>query len=157
MEQVKCAFCQEDPMEWTHSGTNLFKEYSEAQHNRESLESLAIFMQRIIFKFAVCCGRVEVQMTNKMTARENMSIFGITELKLDSTALPHISAKDRSNDTAGVSQSGVMLDREEDLEMDILQKFAIQAIIYKEVELLKPENRAQRIASTNQNASESDL
>ena len=71
-----------------------------------------------------------------------MSIFGITELKLDSTALPHISAKDRSNDTAGVSQSGVMLDREEDLEMDILQKFAIQATIYKEVELLKPENRA---------------
>ena len=41
--------------------------------------------------------------------------------------------------------------------MDILQKFAIQATIYKEVELLRPENRAQRIASTNQNASESDL
>ena len=33
--------------------------------------------------------------------------------------------------------------------MDILQKFAIQATIYKEVELLRPENRVQRIASTN--------
>ena len=86
-----------------------------------------------------------------------MSIFGITELKLGSLALSHISVIDRRSEAVRVSQSGVKLDREEDREMDILQKFAIQATIYKEVELLRPENRAQRIASTNQNASESDL
>ena len=90
-------------MEWTHSGTNLFKEYNEAHQNRAGLECLAIFMQRIIFKFAVCCGRVEVQMTKKMTARENMSIFGITELKLGSLALSHISVIDRRSEAIRVS------------------------------------------------------
>ena len=31
-----------------------------------------------------------------------------------------------------------------DREMDILQKFSIQALIYREIQLLKPHNRPQR-------------
>ena len=108
-------------------------------------------MQRIIFKFAVCCGRVEVKLTGKMTSRDNMSIFGIMEMKIGSTALSNFSSVDRRSSVSEVrvSQTGVRVDREEDREMDILQKFNIQATIFKEVELLKPENRAQRTASTN--------
>ena len=88
-----------------------------------------------------------------------MSIFGIMEMKIGSTALSNFSSIDRRSSVSEVrvSQTGVRIDREEDREMDILQKFNIQATIFKEVELLKPENRAQRTASTNQNASESDL
>ena len=39
-----------------------------------------------------------------------------------------------------------------DREMDILQKFSIQALIYKEVELLKPPNRPQRSAGSTSSA-----
>ena len=61
-------------------------------------------MQRIIFKFAVCCGRVEVLMTEKMTSIDNMSIFGIMEIKIGSTALSNFSLVDRRSSVSFVAR-----------------------------------------------------
>ena len=80
-----------------------------------------------------------------MTAREKITIFGITELKLSSKNIENSEVEAEI-----LSQTETRLDKKGDREMDILQKFNIQALIYKEIQLLKPPNRPQRSENTQE-------
>ena len=65
----------------------------------------------------MCCGRIEVKVTGKMTSKDNMSIFGIMDFKIGNSESQSFERRSTVNMTS-VDSFGNRL--RGDREMDIL-------------------------------------
>ena len=83
VQQTARDIINETQDQWISDERNLYDEFKASLGTQPAIKDYCTFLKRVVFKFAICCGRVELKINKEQLKRpREMSILGIMEPKI---------------------------------------------------------------------------